>query len=302
MRMIWDTNSRICKSPVLLPAVEFGINLWAASCESQLAKVWLRHVRFTLDDLEVVSLKPPAGVGNEKKLGRYLITNDHDDSPSSQASDSHRAWENCGVKARSCRTWRSIQRYVWDDPDKPAAEKTFLLKLDFFLLTYTSLGYFCKNLDQANVNNAYVSGMKGALNMGGSELTYMGNVFTAGYVIGQLPAVILATNIRPIILVSTMEVSWAVFTFCCASVKTVPQLYAMRFLVGLCEGAFFPVIIYLISSWCISASRSIYSPLTNTKTQKSIMANGSPSFMRQPPWLACLVNISKQLRTQISTV
>lgn len=33
--------------------------------------------------------------------------------------------------------WRTVQRYVWDDPDKPAYEKKFLLKLDFFLLTYT---------------------------------------------------------------------------------------------------------------------------------------------------------------------
>lgn len=42
--------------------------------------------------------------------------------------------------------WRTFQRFIWDDPDKPAYEKRFLLKLDFFLLTYTCLGYFCKNL------------------------------------------------------------------------------------------------------------------------------------------------------------
>lgn len=35
-----------------------------------------------------------------------------------------------------------IQAFVWDDPDKPPAEKKFLRKLDFFLLTYTCLGYF----------------------------------------------------------------------------------------------------------------------------------------------------------------
>lgn len=44
--------------------------------------------------------------------------------------------------------WHTVQRYIWDDPDKPADEKRFLLKLDFYLLTYTCLGYFCKNLDQ----------------------------------------------------------------------------------------------------------------------------------------------------------
>jgi ACS family pantothenate transporter-like MFS transporter len=151
---------------------------------------------------------------------------------------------------------RSVQRYVWDDPDKPKEEKLFLFKLDFFLLTYSCLGYFCKNLDQANISNAYVSGMKEALGMGGSQLTYMGNVFTAGYVISQLPAVILVTRVRPSILVPTLEVLWSILTFCCAAVTTVPQLYALRFLIGLCEGAFFPCIIYVIGSWYTKRERA----------------------------------------------
>ena len=46
------------------------------------------------------------------------------------------------------RVRRAIQRYVWDDPDKPKREKLFLFKLDLFLLSATCLGYFCKNLAQ----------------------------------------------------------------------------------------------------------------------------------------------------------
>lgn len=42
--------------------------------------------------------------------------------------------------------WRTVQRHIWDDPDKPEHEKKFLLKLDAYLLSYTCLGYFCKNL------------------------------------------------------------------------------------------------------------------------------------------------------------
>jgi ACS family pantothenate transporter-like MFS transporter len=110
-------------------------------------------------------------------------------------------------------------------------------------------------LDQANISNAYVSGMKEAIGMGGSQLTYMGNVFTAGYVVSQLPAVILATRIRPSILVPTLECLWAILTFSCAAVTSVPQLYALRFLIGLCEGAFFPCITYVIGSWYTKRER-----------------------------------------------
>jgi len=49
---------------------------------------------------------------------------------------------------RVAKIHRAIQRYVWDDPDKPKREKLFLFKLDLFLLSATCLGYFCKNLAQ----------------------------------------------------------------------------------------------------------------------------------------------------------
>lgn len=98
--------------------------------------------------------------------------------------------------------------------------------------------------------------MQEALNMGGNDLSYASNIFTTGYVLSQIPAVILATKIRPSYIIPTLEVLWSVFTFSSSAVRTTPQLYAMRFLVGLCEGAFFPVIIYLISSWYTKSERA----------------------------------------------
>ena len=156
---------------------------------------------------------------------------------------------------KAAKGLRSFQRYIWDDPDKPKHEKWFLFKLDVFLLSAACLGYFSKNLDQANINNAYVSGMKETLQMNGSELTYAGNCFTAGYVLGQLPAVILVTRVRPSILVPTAEILWSICTFCTSTVKTTPQLYALRFLVALCEGFYFPTMVYMIGSWYTKTER-----------------------------------------------
>lgn len=197
--------------------------------------------QFPKEILEVEKEDPSATTTSIKSLS---------DTSQDQPSKPPKAWGKPGAWGMVRRSWRNVQRYIWDDPDKDQREKRFLRKLDFFLLTYTCLAYFCKNLDQANISNAYVSGMKEALHMYGNQLTYMGNVFTAGYVVGQIPAVILVTKIRPSILVSSLEVLWAVFTLCCAAVTNTSQLYALRFLIGLCEGAFFPCIIYLIGSWC----------------------------------------------------
>jgi ACS family pantothenate transporter-like MFS transporter len=73
--------------------------------------------------------------------------------------ESLKPWERPGLAGNIRRGLRTFQRYVWDDPEKPKDEKWFLVKLDLFLLTASCLGYFSKNLDQANVGNAYVSGV-----------------------------------------------------------------------------------------------------------------------------------------------
>ena len=60
------------------------------------------------------------------------------------------------IQAKPTRTWQS---YIWDSFDKSPEERRFLFKLDSAVLTFASLGYFIKYLDQNNINNAFVSGM-----------------------------------------------------------------------------------------------------------------------------------------------
>ena len=48
------------------------------------------------------------------------------------------------------------------------------------------LGYFLKNLDQTNINSAFVSGMKEDLGMYGEELVTAVSIWTVGYVLGAL--------------------------------------------------------------------------------------------------------------------
>ena len=88
------------------------------------------------------------------------------------------------IQTKVERRWVS---YLWDTLDKSPEERRFLFKLDAVLLTFASLGYFIKYLDQVNINNAFVSGMKEDLNLFGNQLNYMQTCWTVGYVIGQIP-------------------------------------------------------------------------------------------------------------------
>ncbi|KAH7306144.1 major facilitator superfamily transporter [Rhexocercosporidium sp. MPI-PUGE-AT-0058] len=140
--------------------------------------------------------------------------------------------------------------HIWDyDPERVREERKLLQKLDFSLLTILSLGYFIKNLDQTNISNAYVSGMKEALKMNANELNMIDVAWTVGYVIGQLPSQFVLAKVRPSIWIPSCELLWTLLTFCLAATSSSKQVIAIRFLVGLVESIFYPAAHFLIGSW-----------------------------------------------------
>ncbi|KAH6970946.1 major facilitator superfamily domain-containing protein [Ilyonectria sp. MPI-CAGE-AT-0026] len=144
------------------------------------------------------------------------------------------------------KTWKG---YVWDTWELPPEQRWLLFKVDAFVLTFASIGYFLKNIDQTNVNNAFLSGMKEDLNMLGNELVTSTSIWTVGYVIGQIPSNLLLTRVSPRWVIPSLEVGWGIATICTSSVKSYKALYGLRFLVGLFESGFYPGIHYMLGSW-----------------------------------------------------
>ncbi|RSM19219.1 hypothetical protein CDV31_001895 [Fusarium ambrosium] len=150
------------------------------------------------------------------------------------------------VVVKPLKTWKG---YIWDTWELPPEQRWLLFKVDAFVLTFASLGYFLKNIDQTNVNNAFLSGMKEDLNMFGNELVTSTSIWTVGYVIGQLPSNLLLTRVSPRWVIPSLEVGWGVATIATSAVKSYKALYALRFLVGLFESGFYPGIHYMLGSW-----------------------------------------------------
>ncbi|TVY58480.1 Pantothenate transporter liz1 [Lachnellula cervina] len=144
------------------------------------------------------------------------------------------------------KTWKG---YIWDTWELPKDQRWLLFKLDAFVLTFASIGYFLKNLDLYNVNNAFLSGMEEDLSMYGNQLVTSTSVFTVGYVIGQIPSNLLLTRVSPRWVIPALEVGWGISTLCTSTVKSYKALYALRFLVGIFESGFYPGIHYLLGSW-----------------------------------------------------
>ncbi|KAM0820933.1 putative Major facilitator superfamily (MFS) profile domain-containing protein [Seiridium cardinale] len=176
----------------------------------------------------------------EENTGTVSVSNNSSLDPESGLNESQEQL------VKPVGTWKG---YLWDTWDLPADQRKLLFKVDSFVLTFASIGYFLKNLDQTNVSNAFLSGMEEDLQMFGNELVTSTSIWTVGYVIGQVPFNLLLTRVSPRWVIPSLEVGWGIATICTASVQSYQALYALRFLVGLFESGFYPGIHYMLGSW-----------------------------------------------------
>ncbi|KAI1339463.1 pantothenate transporter liz1 [Xylariaceae sp. FL0016] len=147
--------------------------------------------------------------------------------------------------------FKKILYHLWDADQhlKSPEERALVRKLDFGILICATLGWWMKYIDQSNIANAYVSGMKEDLGLLGNEYTYMLMCYTIAFAIMQIPANMIALKIRPRLFLVICELGWTAFTFAQSAAQTPGQMYAFRFMVGLFESGFSPVIIFLLGSW-----------------------------------------------------
>ncbi|KFY18591.1 hypothetical protein V493_08482 [Pseudogymnoascus sp. VKM F-4281 (FW-2241)] len=106
-----------------------------------------------------------------------------------------------------------------------------------------------QKLDRAAFANAYVAGLREALDMSGSDYNTVLSVTTAGMAIGQIPHGIIIQKIRPGIWLPSMMVIWAGLTMVTAAVNNLTQLCVVRFFLGLAEASTYSGTIYIIGSW-----------------------------------------------------
>ncbi|CRG82705.1 Pantothenate transporter liz1 [Talaromyces islandicus] len=182
----------------------------------------------------------------EGREGKIAIVQNTDVRPVDSSS------VNTGHSSESVqrKTFRGrLKEVIWDTFDYTPAERKFISKIDFFILTWAGFSYFSKNLNSNNVSNAYVSGMKEELNVIGNEYQTFTTMWTIGYVISQIPSQMICTRVRLSLWCPSWELFWVVVTFASAAVKTPHQLYICRFFVGLAEGTFYPAVHTVLGGW-----------------------------------------------------
>ncbi|KAB5560044.1 putative pantothenate transporter liz1 [Coniochaeta sp. 2T2.1] len=141
--------------------------------------------------------------------------------------------------SRSSGSWKE---WLWDSTGVSKEERRFLLKLDFTLLTFGTLGMLIKWIDTSNITNAFVSGMKEDLGLLQNQYNYIVVSWTVGYIIGQWPSNFILTRVRA-------HIGWTIFTFALAGAKSYRAMLGLRFVVGLFEAGYWPALYYILGSW-----------------------------------------------------
>ncbi|EEB95405.1 hypothetical protein MPER_05630 [Moniliophthora perniciosa FA553] len=79
-------------------------------------------------------------------------------------------------------------------------------------MTFGCISQIIKVLDQQNINQAYVSGMKEDLSLYGNEIYYFTTYFSIGYAIMLIPSQIIMTHVRPSYWLPLLELVWGILT------------------------------------------------------------------------------------------
>ncbi|KAH8674233.1 major facilitator superfamily transporter [Xylariales sp. PMI_506] len=133
--------------------------------------------------------------------------------------------------------------------ERTPEERSLVRRLDIFLMTFGCISQVIKYLDQQNISNAYVSGMKEDLGLYGNELNYFQTYFNVAYCIMLIPSQIIMTYVRPSLWLSGLEICWGVITGLIATTHNAKQVYVLRVFLGLCESSAWPGMMTLFMHW-----------------------------------------------------
>jgi MFS family permease len=137
----------------------------------------------------------------------------------------------------------------WYDKGTSAKEKKLILKLDLLIVLFAVISYWAKYVDQANVGNAYVSGMREELEMFGDEYSNALAMYNAGSVVFQVFYMYLFPRVSMHWMFAFGDIVWSSITILCGFIRSSNDLLICRFMTGAAEAGYFMMIHYLLGSW-----------------------------------------------------
>ncbi|KAF1958421.1 MFS general substrate transporter [Byssothecium circinans] len=128
-------------------------------------------------------------------------------------------------------------------------EKKLALKMDLYVLPVLAVMYLFNALDKGNLGNAKTDTLEKDLKFKPGQYNAMLSIFYAPYVLFSPPFAMLGKKYGPHRVLPIMMFSFGSMTLLSASVHNWSGLMALRWFLGMAEAAFFPLVIYYLTTF-----------------------------------------------------
>ena len=131
----------------------------------------------------------------------------------------------------------------------PAADRALVWKFDLRILPVLAVMYLFNSLDKSNLGNAKTAGLEKTLKLKGTQYNTILSVFFVPYVLTAPFLGILGKKLGPNRVLPAMMFSFGCFTILVTAVMNFGGLMTIRWFLGMCESAFFPLVIYYLTTY-----------------------------------------------------
>ena len=131
----------------------------------------------------------------------------------------------------------------------PAADRALVWKFDLRILPVLAVMYLFNSLDKSNLGNAKTAGLEKTLKLQGHQYNTILSVFFVPYVLTAPFLGILGKKLGPNRVLPAMMFSFGCFTVLVTAVMNFGGLMTIRWFLGMSESAFFPLVIYYLTTY-----------------------------------------------------
>lgn len=145
----------------------------------------------------------------------------------------------------------SLAKYSEKTPTSAAkfvdADETFK-KISRRLIPLLFIIYLMSNIDRVNVGIAQIQ-MKSALGFTDAIYGLGAGIFFVSYALFELPNTFVMKRLGALKTIMLLTVGWGCVSSLTMFVRGPTSFYALRFLLGVFEAGFYPIVVYYLSRW-----------------------------------------------------
>ncbi len=126
--------------------------------------------------------------------------------------------------------------------------KSAVRKASWRLIPLIALGYGTAFMDRINISFASLQ-MNRDLHFSATVYGFGAGLFFVSYAACEVPSNLLLVRFGARRWLSRIMLTWGLLAIGMMFVKTAPQFYVMRFLLGMAEAGFFPGVVFYLMQW-----------------------------------------------------